>query len=190
MPTACSRWWTTLADLSRLRRRGARARAHSGCCGRSSGTSRPGAGGSLQGQGVDRRPLGVGRCTPRDGGGTRARTGARQSGRQRDQVHSGGWGSADRHCRQRARCPHRGREFGARNLQRSTCHGCLSASTGSTPDAPASLAAPGLGLSIVKHLVAKIGGGITVDSGGGWTRFRLLLPRADSPKSDTYVSPS
>ncbi len=52
------------------------------------------------------------------------------------------------------------------------------------------LGGTGLGLSIVKHLVAKIGGGITVDSGGGWTRFRLLLPRADSPKSDTYVSPS
>jgi len=52
------------------------------------------------------------------------------------------------------------------------------------------LGGTGLGLSIVKHLVAKIGGGITVDSEGGWTRFRLLVPRADSPKSDTYVSPS
>ena len=51
------------------------------------------------------------------------------------------------------------------------------------------LGGTGLGLSIVKHLVAKIGGGITVDSEGGWTRFRLLVPRADSPKSDTYVSP-
>jgi len=52
------------------------------------------------------------------------------------------------------------------------------------------LGGTGLGLSIVKHLVAKIGGGITVDSDGDWTRFRLLVPRADSPKSDTYVSPS
>jgi two-component system phosphate regulon sensor histidine kinase PhoR len=52
------------------------------------------------------------------------------------------------------------------------------------------LGGTGLGLSIVKHLVAKIGGGITVDSDADWTRFRLLVPRADSPKSDTYVSPS
>jgi two-component system phosphate regulon sensor histidine kinase PhoR len=52
------------------------------------------------------------------------------------------------------------------------------------------LGGTGLGLSIVKHLVAKIGGGITVDSDGGWTRFKLLLPCADSPKSDTRVSPS
>ena len=52
------------------------------------------------------------------------------------------------------------------------------------------LGGTGLGLSIVKHLVAKIGGGITVDSDGDWTRFRLLVPRADSPKSDTFVSPS
>jgi two-component system phosphate regulon sensor histidine kinase PhoR len=52
------------------------------------------------------------------------------------------------------------------------------------------LGGTGLGLSIVKHLVAKIGAGITVDSDGDWTRFRLVLPRADSPKSDTYVSPS
>jgi two-component system phosphate regulon sensor histidine kinase PhoR len=52
------------------------------------------------------------------------------------------------------------------------------------------LGGTGLGLSIVKHLVAKIGAGITVDSDGDWTRFRLLVPRADSPKSDTYVSPS
>ena len=52
------------------------------------------------------------------------------------------------------------------------------------------LGGTGLGLSIVKHLVAKIGGGITVDSDADWTRFRLLVPRADSSKSDTYVSPS
>ena len=51
------------------------------------------------------------------------------------------------------------------------------------------LGGTGLGLSIVKHIVAKIGGGITVDSAGGWTRFRLQVPRADSPKSDTHVSP-
>jgi two-component system phosphate regulon sensor histidine kinase PhoR len=50
------------------------------------------------------------------------------------------------------------------------------------------LGGTGLGLSIVKHLVAKIGGRITVDSGAGWTRFRLRVPRADSPKSDTDVS--
>jgi two-component system phosphate regulon sensor histidine kinase PhoR len=52
------------------------------------------------------------------------------------------------------------------------------------------LGGTGLGLSIVKHLVAKIGGWITVDSDGEWTRFQLSLPRADSPKSDTSVSPS
>jgi two-component system phosphate regulon sensor histidine kinase PhoR len=50
------------------------------------------------------------------------------------------------------------------------------------------LGGTGLGLSIVKHLTAKIGGRITVDSGGGWTRFQLWVPRADSPKSDTRVS--
>jgi two-component system phosphate regulon sensor histidine kinase PhoR len=52
------------------------------------------------------------------------------------------------------------------------------------------LGGTGLGLSIVKHLVAKIGGGITVYSDADWTRFRLLVPRADSSKSDTHVSPS
>jgi two-component system phosphate regulon sensor histidine kinase PhoR len=52
------------------------------------------------------------------------------------------------------------------------------------------LGGTGLGLSIVKHLVAKIGGWITVDSDGEWTRFLLRVPRADSPKSDTRVSPS
>jgi len=52
------------------------------------------------------------------------------------------------------------------------------------------LGGTGLGLSIVKHLVAKIRGGITVDSDGEWTRFKLLLPSADSRKSDTHVSPS
>ena len=50
------------------------------------------------------------------------------------------------------------------------------------------LGGTGLGLSIVKHLVAKIGGRISVDSSGGWTRFQLRVPRADSPKSDTDVS--
>jgi len=52
------------------------------------------------------------------------------------------------------------------------------------------LGGTGLGLSIVKHLVAKIGGWITVDSDGEWTRFQLRVPRADSPKSDTRVSPT
>lgn len=50
------------------------------------------------------------------------------------------------------------------------------------------LGGTGLGLSIVKHLVAKIGGRISVHSGGGWTRFQLVVPRPDSPKSDTDVS--
>ncbi|MFW2389609.1 MAG: sensor histidine kinase [Polyangiales bacterium] len=52
------------------------------------------------------------------------------------------------------------------------------------------LGGTGLGLSIVKHLVSKIGGEINVDSSDGWTRFQLCLPRSDSPKSDTSVSPS
>ncbi len=50
------------------------------------------------------------------------------------------------------------------------------------------LGGTGLGLSIVKHLVANIGAGITVESAEGWTRFRLRLACADSPKSDTDVS--
>ncbi len=52
------------------------------------------------------------------------------------------------------------------------------------------LGGTGLGLSIVKHLVSKIGGEINADSSDGWTRFQLSVPRADSPKSDTGVSPS
>jgi len=52
------------------------------------------------------------------------------------------------------------------------------------------LGGTGLGLSVVKHLVAKIGGEISVDSGGGRTRFQLCIPRADSLTSDTRVSPS
>jgi two-component system phosphate regulon sensor histidine kinase PhoR len=52
------------------------------------------------------------------------------------------------------------------------------------------LGGTGLGLSIVKHLVSKIGAEINVDSSDGWTRFQLSIPRADSPKSDTRVSPS
>lgn len=52
------------------------------------------------------------------------------------------------------------------------------------------LGGTGLGLSIVKHLVLKIGGEINLDSSDGWTRFQLCIPLADSPKSDTHVSPS
>ena len=52
------------------------------------------------------------------------------------------------------------------------------------------LGGTGLGLSIVKHLTAKIGAEINVDSSAGWTRFQLSIPLADSPKSDTRVSPS
>jgi two-component system phosphate regulon sensor histidine kinase PhoR len=51
------------------------------------------------------------------------------------------------------------------------------------------LGGTGLGLSIVKHLVVKMGGQIKVESSGGWTRFSLRLPSADSLKSDTRVSP-
>jgi two-component system phosphate regulon sensor histidine kinase PhoR len=50
------------------------------------------------------------------------------------------------------------------------------------------LGGTGLGLSIVKHLVTQIGGRITVESGGGWTQFQLLVPSAHSPESDTNVS--
>jgi two-component system phosphate regulon sensor histidine kinase PhoR len=52
------------------------------------------------------------------------------------------------------------------------------------------LGGTGLGLAIVKHLVGQIDGEINVDSSDGWTRFQLCLPRADSPKSDTRMSPS
>ena len=52
------------------------------------------------------------------------------------------------------------------------------------------LGGTGLGLSIVKHLVAQIGARITVDSAGGWTQFQLRVPRFNSSKSDTQVSPS
>ena len=68
----------------------------------------------------------------------------------------------------------------------TTCPASSSGSTASTRRGAASSAAPGLGLSIVKHLVQSIGGQIAVTSRvGSGTKFTVLFPRAAGPPART-----